>query len=292
MVRMLKFREFWYKSSDGLNLYVRDYSAQCKNKDTQSAIFCLHGLTRNSADYEAFCERYCSDYPVYALDVRGRGQSEYDSNPMNYHVFTYAADVKQLFDQLQLDSVTLIGTSMGGFISMVFAASAPDRVKAIVLNDVGPEVNAEGLKRITNYISDRPAVENWEDAVRETRRINGSHYPDFNDEDWMRFSQRLYREDNAGVPLLDYDEHIADLFKLAKPDDAPIDFWPAFRQLAHIPLLVIRGELSDILDQACVDKMKNEHKSMVYVELPNRGHTPLLNEPTCQRQLDMFFAGL
>ncbi len=286
------FRALWYKGQDGLNLFSRDYSEHYKGPSDRAAIICIHGLTRNSADYASVCERLCSSYPVYAVDVRGRGRSDYDSNSSNYQVFTYLSDIKAFVDFLNLQSVILIGTSMGGFISMMFAAVATEKVKGIVLNDIGPEVNAGGLRRINDYISKPPQVATWDDAVRETKRLNEKIYPDFGSADWLGFAKNLYQEDEKGVPVLDYDEHIVDLFKQAPTNSTDVDFWPTFSLIRSIPLLLVRGAMSDILDFSCVLRMQKEHSNLSYLEIPYRGHTPFLNEKECEEAIDEFLKAI
>jgi len=287
---MMKYDDLWYESSDGLRLYARDYSMYAK--PDAPVIVCIHGLTRSSGDFRVFCEQYCSDYRVYAVDVRGRGRSDYDHDSSNYHVFTYADDLRQFFEHLNLESVLLVGTSMGGLISFAFAGASIDNVSGIVLNDIGPEVSSVGVARIIEYVSTRPKIETWEQAVAETKRINEGCYPEFTSDDWYAFTRNLYRENDQGLPVLNYDEHIADLFNAIKPEEETPTLWPTFDTLKSIPFLVFRGEFSDILDTHCVKRMCDEHPQLTFVEVASRGHTPLLNEPECETALTQFFKGL
>jgi pimeloyl-ACP methyl ester carboxylesterase len=195
-----------------------------------------------------------------------------------------------LLDSLGLDRVALLGTSMGGLMSMIMAAMQPQRFSAVVLNDIGPVIDPAGLERIKGYVGKSAPVANWDEAVAQTRAINGQAFPDYDGDDWLRFARALYREDTAGVPVLAYDPAISR--PIAEDEEAavPPDLWPAFDALKPIPTLVVRGALSDILASTCVAEMRARKPDLQVAEIPDRGHAPTLEEPACIAAIDRFLA--
>jgi len=279
---MTDYNDFWYTSHDGLRLYARDYSeATVKNKNAKT-ILCMHGLTRNSADFEDICNKLAGSYRLIVVDQRGRGLSDYDPDPNNYNPLVYVQDMLLLLKTLELSSVTLLGTSMGGIMAMMMAAMKPELVHAIIINDVGPEIAEKGLDRLKKYVGKSTPVSNWKEAAERTAVINGIAFPEANDQDWLKFAKRLYHEDDKGCPVISYDSNIAVL--LTNTDEntgensAAPDLWPVYEQILDKPMLLIRGELSDIIDAECVQKMQQKKPDIEILEIPNVGHAPLLSE--------------
>ncbi|MGD9602667.1 MAG: alpha/beta fold hydrolase [Gammaproteobacteria bacterium] len=279
------FHDHWYEGSDGLRLYARDYP----HAAPRATVLCMHGLTRNSADFAELCTALSADYRVIAVDQRGRGRSAY-ADPATYNPLVYVQDMFRLLDGLDLARVALVGTSMGGLMSLVMASLQPQRFTGVVLNDIGPVIDPVGLDRIRRYVGRIPPVNSWEDAVAQVKAINAPVFPDWTADDWTRFTHKLYR-DEGGRPVLAHDPAIAESIR-ATPETPPIDLWPAFAALAKIPTLVIRGETSDILARDCVDEMKRRKPDLVAVEVPRRGHAPMLDEPVARAAIVRFLAGL
>src|SRR4051812_31530487 len=142
---------------DGLRLHYRDYPGS----EDKAPILCLHGLTRNARDFAELAERYSPRFRVLALDFRGRADSEYDPQPARYNPLTYASDVIQLLDQLEIERAIFVGTSLGGLVTMTIAATAPERIAATILNDVGPDVDLSGLQRILTYVGKDVRFKSW-----------------------------------------------------------------------------------------------------------------------------------
>ncbi len=279
-----------FVSSDGLNLYARDYSAhQLSTKMDKKVLLCIPGLTRNSLDYQSFSDTFKSQYRVIAVDLRGRGNSEYDPNQDNYQPLVYARDIIELIDYLNLSDVTLVGTSLGGIVSILVANFIPELINSIVLNDIGPEINPAGLDRIRSYVGKTASVESWEEAVIQSKKINELELPDMTEQAWLIFTRGLYRVLACGKIELAYDPKIAASIKASGEGKPLIDLWPQFEVLGDKPILVIRGEFSDILDCQCVTKMKVINAQLTYCEVKNRGHAPLLNEPQSLSALKKFF---
>lgn len=283
---MSAFEEYFYSSRDGLRLFARDYP----HPDPAATILCLHGLTRNSADFEDLCAALNDDYRLIAVDQRGRGQSASDPNPDNYNPLVYSRDMFDLLDGLGIDEVIVIGTSMGGIISMVMATMDSSRFRAVILNDIGPVIDPAGLDRIRAYVGKHDPVAHWADAEAQVAARNAIAFPDYGAADWQRFARRLYREDASGRPVVAYDPAIA--ASLSDRTEAPAapDLWPAFSTLEAVPMLVVRGETSDILTPACVREMRRRHPDLDTVEIPGRGHAPMLDEPAAVAAIRHFLA--
>ncbi len=284
---MQSFHDVWYNSDDGLRLYARDYP----HNNSGPVIICLPGLSRNCRDFSQLCEYLNKNFRVLAVDFRGRGKSEYDTNPANYQPAVYMKDMLALLNSLQLKKVILIGTSLGGLVSMLMASVSKDRIAAVILNDIGPEINPAGLERIKNYIGKSSNCRTWEEATDTVKAIHGSEYPDFTKQQWRDFSENLYRKGEAGNIILDYDPAIAVPMQTSDNGvEAASNLWAVFDTIVELPMLIIRGKLSDILTIECVDQMRQRHPQLRYCELENRGHAPLLSEPAAIEAIEIFLA--
>jgi pimeloyl-ACP methyl ester carboxylesterase len=272
------FSDREWTSPDGLKLYARDYAGG--SGPARLPVICLHGLTRNSKDFEDVAPYIAaSGRRVIVADVRGRGRSARDPKPMNYQPPVYARDVIALADQLGISRAVFVGTSMGGLITMAVAAMKPSLVAASILNDIGPEVAKAGLIRVAGYAGAGASIETWDDAVAYTRRTNETAFPDLGDDEWRAFARRVFRTGPNGKPALDYDPDISVPIKAAGAKALAPKLWPFFRKLAKDrPLLVVRGERSDLLDPPILAKMRKVVPAMDYVEAPGVGHAPMLTE--------------
>lgn len=275
---------------DELSLYARDYAPL--EPATGLPVICLHGLTRNSRDFEVVAPRIAAlGRRVIAPDMRGRGQSANDPDPSHYAPAVYAQDVLTLMDALGIPKAVFVGTSMGGLITMVISTIAPDRIAASVLNDVGPKLNLEGLERIATYVGRVEPVSSWQEAAEAVRAINGQAYPERLDDEafWLAFARRTYRQSEDGMIEADYDPHIALAF-IDIGDEPPADLTPVFAALAQKPMLLVRGENSDILTSAGAEEMRTLKPDLVTAEIPNVGHAPMLDEPESWNALLDFLA--
>ncbi|MCW8195358.1 alpha/beta hydrolase [Proteobacteria bacterium 005FR1] len=282
---MSDYNELWYQSEDGLRLFARDYP--CTDAVAGNpVIICLPGLTRNSADFHALALHLQRHYRVLALDLRGRGRSEWDANPENYNPGVYVRDLLHLQKTLDLQNVTLVGTSLGGLMSMLTASMQPSWLRGIVINDMGPDLNQGGMDRIKSYVGKSEPVADWEEAVAQNKSVNGSALPNLSEAQWQQFTRGLYREDDDGKPVLNYDPAIAIPFETAPATFDPAPLWAAFDAIPEMPMLLIRGALSDLLPAECADEMKRRRPSLAYAEIPNRGHAPLLDEPESIAAID------
>jgi pimeloyl-ACP methyl ester carboxylesterase len=245
-------------------------------------------LTRNSRDFEDLAPHLQRRFRVIVPDVRGRGLSARDPNPQNYQPAIYLQDIHTLIDALDARRVAVIGTSMGGMLAMMMAVGSRDRVSAVVLNDMGPEVDPKGLDRIKGYAGRLPSPKNWDDAIAQTRTIFGSAWPDLSGERWSALARRGYREDEKGALQVDADPMIGEMLRAAPA--ATANLWPFWKAMRGIPLLAIRGAQSDILSSATFAKMKAENPELMQLEVAQRGHVPLLDEPECIAAIDALLA--
>lgn len=271
------YQDFFYESLDGLNLYARDY----QNPDAELTILCLHGFARNAADFHILAENLQKDYRVIVPDQRGRGRSDYDPNTDNYNPLKYTNDMFTLLDKMSVESVVAIGTSMGGWISMSMATMRGDKVKGIVLNDLGPKLESSGLQEIVEYFSNVKEISTWEDAINYCKSVAGDTFPDFEEKDWKLFVKKGFKEDENGKVVRLYDLGIADLYKEFDAHETPLDLSPVFQGSASSKLMVIRGALSRLFSKDAYEELDQYENVISRIEVPNVGHAPLLeDEPT------------
>jgi len=299
----MDYTEKHYTSEDGLNLYYREYG------QGDEAVLCLPGLTRNSKDFHEIALHLVDNgYRVLCPDLRGRGRSQHDAKWKNYNITVYMKDVRRLMDAADLEQAIFLGTSLGGLISMTMAYQQPARVKAIILNDVGPEIDPVGLARILQYAGRTEPVNNWSEAAASVKQTYGVALPGMPDDFWAKYVRRSYAENVAGVPVLEIDPKIGDairsstraarilkflnsigLFRVIR--GVPVDTWESFRAV-RMPCLVLRGALSDILSEGIIDHMQEIKPDLLRATIPGRGHVPLLDEPESLAAIDAFLANL
>ena len=280
-------REFRWTSKDGLSLFARDYPAS--SEEGRLPVICLHGLTRNSKDFEEIAPIIAGwGRRVIVPDVRGRGQSDRDLDPNNYKPPIYARDVVEMMAALGVPRAVFLGTSMGGLITMTLMALRSSAIAAAILNDVGPEVAPEGIARILSYAGKPVEIRSWQDAADYVRRTNSVAFPDYSDEDWGKFARRTFMDSN-GVPTLDYDPTI--MVPLGQPPSR-ISLWLIglmFRRLARKrPTLLIRGAASDVISADVAARMQRKAPAMQRVDIPGVGHAPMLTEPVAVDAIDRF----
>jgi len=285
------FQERIVATVDGLPLYARDYPPLLP--ETGLPVVCLHGLTRNSRDFEIVAPRIAAlGRRVVAPDMRGRGRSANDPDPAHYVPAVYAQDVLKLMDALAIAKAVFIGTSMGGLIAMVVATMAPDRVAASVLNDIGPNINPAGLARIASYVGRSEPVASWSEAAAAARAVNGGAYPERLDDEefWRAFARRIFREREDGLLETTYDPHIALAFIDFDADAPGPDLTPLFSALAQTPMLSVRGAISDLFTAEAVENMRALKPDLETVTVDNIGHAPMLDEPEAWDALLGFLA--
>lgn len=283
----MTYRDHRYRSACGrLELAARDYPA---TDPGAPVLLMMHGLTRNSADFEPLAAHLAGRYRLIVPDQRGRGLSEWDPDPSQYRPDVYAQDMLALLDGLGIGRAGMIGTSMGGLMAMVMNALRPGLAQAVVFNDVGPELDPAGIARIQGYVGPAGAMANWSQAAARCRAINAPAFPDYGDAEWMAFARRTCRENADGTVSFAYDPAISDSIEGDEPQTVPPDLWPLWGLLDAVPVLVVRGGLSDLLSVATERAMAQRHSgAYASVEVPRVGHAPILNEPVALAAIEAF----
>lgn len=285
-------RPFRFFSADGLVLAGRDYAPA--SPTDRPTVVCLPGLTRNARDFEPAIARLVAGgggspaRRVVTFDFRGRGASQYDTDPAHYTPLQELADTMVGLKLLGLERITAFGTSRGGIVTMLSSLVAPGLVTTAILNDIGPVIDLSGLLKIKGYVGrPLPAEVTWEGIVAAMMHVNAGDYPALDRAGFERFARRLFR-DVGGRPALDYDPALA--ATLAAVDEAtPMpDLWAPFLGLAEVPTLVVRGMLSTLLSEETVAEMIARHPRCEPLRVADEGHAPLFDDAASQDALLAF----
>ena len=269
-----------YLARDGLALYYRDYGGPLAGRP---AVLCLAGMTRNSKDFHALARRLAEHRRVLCPDYRGRGRSAYDPEWRHYHPRTYVDDIRHLLAATGEHRVVVIGTSLGGLLAMAMAVAMPTAVAGAVLNDIGPEIGAEGLCTIIDYMRDDRPMADWEAATRRLRDTLPG-LPARTDEDWQAIARAVFREMPDGRVCFDWDPAV--VRPLLRIRGEHPDLWPQFRALRRVPLLAVRGAESKILSEATLRRMADEVPSLARLTVAGVGHPPALDEKEVLEAID------
>ena len=281
---MLYVDSYWW-SNDGLRLHYRDYAGSAD----RPVIVCMPGLTRNVRDFEVLAARLSPEWRVITVDFRGRGESAYATDAMSYVPLTYVQDVERLLTDLRIDRFVAFGTSLGGIVTMLLAATGHAKLAGAVLNDVGPVIEAAGLDRIKGYVGKTSSWPTWIHAARALGETNGVVYPKYKLEDWLAMAKRLYWLTRGGRIVPDYDKNIAEPFRLPG-GEVGVDLWPALDAMRDVPTLIVRGALSDVLSDATAVAMKGRLRAADYVTVAGAGHAPTLDEPEAVAAINALLA--
>lgn len=271
-----EFSDYFYTSTDGLRLHARIYGTDIADA---VPVVCLPGLTRNARDFHELAlflsHRRHMPHKVIAFDYRGRGLSAYDQNWQNYNVAVETNDILAGLDALEVEHAAFIGTSRGGLIIHVLAALRPALLKAVVLNDIGPVLEGEGLAHIRAYLDGAPSPTDVDHAVAIQRAVHGHAFSALREEDWRRFVSAIYRIDD-GIPVPDFDPALLKtVSELDFTQPLPV-LWPQFAGLSQIPLLAIRGGNSRLLSAETLAEMVRRHPTIETLTVAGQGHAPLL----------------
>ncbi|NOW48105.1 pimeloyl-ACP methyl ester carboxylesterase [Novosphingobium sp. SG751A] len=270
---MNSFTDQFWQSPDGLRLHYRDYAGP----EDRPAVVCLPGLTRNARDFEGLAGRIAGQWRVICPDMRGRGDSQYAKNSATYNPLQYVQDVNALFDELRIERFVVVGTSLGGLMAMLLAMIDAKRIAGAVLNDIGPVIEPSGLARIRDYVGQGRSFPTWMHAARALEEEQSASFPDYDVHQWLAMAKRVMTVGQNGRIVYDYDMKIAEPFE--RPGgEAGVDLWPGYMALAGRPLLLLRGELSDLLSTETLGEMARRIPDAVAVSIPRIGHAPTLDE--------------
>ena len=287
---VLETEDIFYRSHDDLLLYARRYGSE---GSLGRPLVCLAGLTRNGRDFHDLAVALSSHptHPrlVYCLDCRGRGRSEWDRDWRNYSPYVELLDVAAFLTLRGLSNVALLGTSRGGIITMLLAVMRPTAIGCAILNDIGPVIETAGLARIMGYAGKIPLPRDWDEALSIVRDINIRQFPAVDTAVWQKLARQLFNEDN-GRPAAAYDPKVGAALSevdIAKPVPS---MWEHFELLYQVPVMVLRGENSDLLSASTVQEMQARHPALTSVVIRNEGHAPLLLDRLSQRLISDFLA--
>jgi pimeloyl-ACP methyl ester carboxylesterase len=265
---------------DGLKLCVREWHIG----DTRAPMLCLPGLVRTSEDFESVAAAVGDGRRVISIDYAGRGCSGRSRDIARYAPEACVRDVMDVCAALHIHDAAAIGTSFGGLLIMGLAAARPGLIRAAILNDIGPDIGTDGADFVRDFVGNDPALESLDACVaflREKLPPLSLH----TGAAWRRMAELTYQPGADGRFHPVWDTRIAKLLDRPAPD-----LWPLFGALAQVPVLLVRGEVSDILLPGTVSRMRAERPDMSVVELPGIGHAPILTEPAALTAVQAFLA--
>ena len=283
-----EYEPFYCSANDGLRLFARKYGW---HNDDPNPVVCLAGITRNSADYHELAMFLASEpggnRRVFAIDYRGRGQSDYDKNGDNYNIATEAEDVIAMVTAAGIGHLNIIGTSRGGLIAMIMATTRPGIIKSVVLNDIGPVVDARGIIRVAKSLENFRRVSSWQQAEDNFYLYGKTHYPDLSEEEWRKEAHWVYRQEKKKI-VPQYDPKILKALQSINLNQRIPDMWQEFAALSKFPMMVIRGSLSDMLSEETLEQMQAFNEDLNVVIAENQGHAPRLATPAIASQIAKF----
>ncbi|WP_417271600.1 alpha/beta fold hydrolase [Celeribacter sp.] len=270
-----------FQTADGVTLA---YDVQGQG----TPLLCLAGLTRNMDDFEPVVTHFADRAMVIRLDSRGRGASEF-TDPATYTIAQESVDALALLDHLNIDQTAILGTSRGGLIAMVLAATAKPRLLGVLLNDIGPELNPAGLAHIMDYLGRPCAYRSYDDAADKLPIALGTQFPNVTRDGWLTYARRIWAQGPTRLELR-YDPRLRDAVEAAGATGQTPDLWPLFDSFSGLPLALLRGENSTLLTRECVEEMRRRRPDMIFSEVKDRGHVPFLDESESLDVIERFLA--
>lgn len=281
-------RRFSWHSFDGLTLSGIEWPAH-PDKSQRIPVLCLAGLSRNCKDFNSIAQfLQALGHRVIALDYRGRGQSAWDPDWQNYSLPIEGKDIDDAVAYLNLQHFAVLGTSRGGLHAMAMAERyEKGRILSIILNDIGPRIEMKGIHRLAANIGKMMQFPDQAACAAHLMAGLKLQFPDLAPQEWMKFAGQLGEKKADGFTL-DYDPALAKSLALMD-EGAPLpDLWPLFQALKPTPLLILRGEHSDILSLETADRMHDDHPNAQLVTIPGQGHAPLLWDQPTQQAIGQF----
>jgi pimeloyl-ACP methyl ester carboxylesterase len=274
------FESLFFTSSDGLKLHVRHYHA-VESSDESLPVICLHGLARNSTDFETLArtlsQHNINSRNVIVPDYRGRGRSDYAPDWRSYTLKAELDDLLLILQEMAIKRAIFIGTSRGGLLTMALSHLHPEIIAGAVLNDIGPIMEIEGLNRIRSYVGKLDVPHDEDHAVALAKHTFGRHFTAFNDDDWRAYVRGTWHQHNRQL-VLSYDPNLMKPFESIDHDKLAEPIWPMFDGLKSIPVMIIRGALSDLLSEQTLRAMLDHHPNAKAITVEGQGHAPLLRD--------------
>ncbi len=275
-------------AADGLRLHVRDHG----NLTSDRVVVCLPGLARTAADFDPLAAALLEAdgaRRIVALDYRGRGLSDWDSDPGHYDPAIESRDILTVLVALGIARAVVVGTSRGGLHAMALAKMRPSLLAGVVLNDIGPVLEPEGLARIQGYVGKLPSLASWDEAAAVLRRAAGAQFTGLSNADWAHYARTTFAEQGPGHLAVRYDPALA--VNLAKLDPGALPaLWDSFDALRPVPLMIVRGANSDLLSATTLEAMVARHPDCLSWTVPGQGHAPLLTDRPTLKAIDGFVA--
>lgn len=278
--------------------------------DNDQVVLCVHGLTRSGRDFDPLAQRLARHFRVVCPDVVGRGKSDWLIDPTYYAVPQYVADMITLIARLNPGRLNWVGTSMGGLIAMglmsglsMSAAMRQDRgghglpadwnlpLGRVVLNDIGPALNIDGLGRIAEYVGVAQSFDSFDQAVEYIKMVSADFGP-HDEAGWQELTRNVFTEQD-GRWGKHYDLRIAQPMALESPATIKASealLWPAFQAFPE-PVLIVRGELSDLLTEDTARQMLRQNPRARLLTIPGVGHAPTLRSDDQITPVEQFLLG-
>lgn len=285
---MAAWQDFFTTSQDGLKLYA------CRLGPAEGAltpVVCLPGLTRSTLDFEEVAQHIAAGgkRTVWAFDYRGRGRSDYDRDWKNYDLRIELGDISDQLTALGIPPAVFLGTSRGGLLTCLIGMTRPAALRGAILNDIGPVIEGKGLARIKSYVGKLPRPRSYDEAVTILKQVSSAQFPGADEAAWRRMAERTWKE-SQGTLEPRYDTALMKPLELVDLDAPLPDLWPQFLGLSAVPVLVVRGEHSDLLSRETVAAMVARHPDCTSVEAAGEGHAPLLADAPTLAAIDAFLA--
>jgi pimeloyl-ACP methyl ester carboxylesterase len=281
------WEDIYFRGYDGIRLYARHYPGDRSLRP----LLCLSDVTQNGRSFEPLATALSSETlgqrPVYTLDYRGRGFSENDPNWKNYTPMIEMLDVINLMALRRIHKPTILASGWGGVIAMTLATLHSSMLGPVILNDTGPKLETNGLLRVHAFIGRVPTPSSWLKAADLIKDLNINHFTDLNSEDWRRLAQQQYNEKD-GRPAPSYDPELEKTLMMADVTVGAPVMWEQFAAMNHVPILVIRGENSDVLSKETFEEMFYRHPNLQLFTVANEGHTPLLDDDLSIERIRLF----
>ncbi len=259
---------FCTDSAQGHSLHYRQWGDPHQSR----VLICVHGLTRNSHDFDVLASHLAQEYRVICPDIPGRGDSDWLAQAQDYNYPQYVSDILTLLKHLELPSVDWLGTSMGGLIGMMLAAQENSPIQRLILNDIGAFLPQAAFQRIADYLN--TAKPDFADLTEAEQYLRDVHAPfgALSDEQWQHLARHSTTKQANGTYRLHYDPQIGAAFQ-SPIEDVPL--WPVW-QAVRCPALLLHGVNSDLLLPETIEQMQQIHAALQVIHITDTGHAPAL----------------